>query len=134
MASKWENHLNNAGAQIEAGVNRVSEAPGKAAARAADKFRQNILAAIESGRWANEVSRVSLEDWKEAMLTKGVPRIRAGTAAAKSEVQEFAEALFPHIESGQAAIAKMPSVTLDDNIARMVAFTQHMAQFTFRGG
>jgi hypothetical protein len=114
-------------------VERVTVAPGVAAAAAADKFKARILEAIESGRWGNEVKRVTLEQWKSAMLLKGVPRIRAGTEAAVPEVQEFATALYAHIEIGQRALTSMPSVTLADNVDRMVSFVTHMSKFTFRG-
>ena len=129
FAQLWANRLGAATDRIRAGVERVREAPGEKAARAADRFRARILEAIDSGRWQSEVSRVSLDDWKNAMLEKGVPRIAAGANAARSEMQEFATALFRHIEAGQAAIADMPKVTLDDSINRMTTFIRHMAEF-----
>ena len=133
-AAKWKQHLDGATDQIRSGVERVTVAPGVLAAQQEEKFRTKILEAIESHRWANEVKRVSLDEWKSAMLTKGLPRIRAGTEAAVPEVQEFAAALFPHIEAGQNALNNMPSVSLQDNIDRMVTFVTHMSKFTFRGG
>jgi hypothetical protein len=116
------------------GVEKVTEAPGIAAAAASDKFRLHILEAIESGRWAGEVSRVTLADWKKAMLEKGIPRIRAGTAGAVPEMEEFGKALFTHIETGQRLLEDKPSVTLDDNIDRMTVFIRHMSTFHWRAG
>jgi len=133
FAAKWKSHLDGAGEQIKIGVERVTVAPGVLAAAQEEKFRVNINKSIDNHRWANEVKRVSLEDWRSKMINVGIPRIRAGTEAAVGEVQEFASALFPHIEAGQAALDKMPSVSLTDNIDRMVSFVTHMSKFSFRG-
>jgi hypothetical protein len=134
FAKLWESRLNAATDRIRVGVEKVSEAPGIKAAAQADKFRLKILEAIESGRWAGEVSRVTLADWKKAMLEKGIPRIRAGTAGAVPEMEEFGKELFTHIESGQREIEALPSVTLDDNIERMTRFIRHMSTFHWRAG
>jgi len=133
-ALKWKQHLDNAGDQIKLGVERVTVAPGVLAAAQEEKFRVNILKSIDNHRWANEVKRVTLTEWQDKMINIGLPRIRAGTEAAVPEVEEFAAKLFPHIEAGQAALEKMPSVSLSDNIDRMVSFVTHMSHFSFRGG
>lgn len=134
FAALWKQRLDASTDRIKAGVEKVTVAPGIAAAKAEDKFRLHIIEAIESGRWAGEVSRVSLADWKTAMLDKGIPRIRAGTTAAVGEMEEFGSALFKHIETGQTAIDTLPSVTLDDNIERMTRFIRHMSTFHWRAG
>jgi len=134
FAALWKARLDAATDRIKTGVEKVTEAPGVKAAAAADKFRLHIIEAIESGRWAGEVSKVSLADWKKAMLEKGIPRIRAGTTAAVGEMEEFGKALFAHIESGQHEIEALPSVTLDDNIERMTRFIRHMSTFHWRAG
>jgi hypothetical protein len=134
FASLWKSRLDASTDRIKAGVEKVTEAPGIAAAAASDKFRLHIIEAIESGRWAGEVSKVTLADWKKAMLEKGIPRIRAGTTAAVPEMKEFATALFTHIDAGQRMIEDKPSVTLDDNIERMTTFIRHMSTFHWRAG
>lgn len=134
FAKLWETRLNAATDRIKSGVEKVTEAPGLAAAKAEDKFKLHILEAIESGRWAGEVSKVTLAEWKTAMLEKGIGRIRAGTAAALPEMEEFGKALFDHIEVGQRELEPLPSVTLDDNIERMTRFIRHMSTFHWRAG
>ncbi|GAI32814.1 unnamed protein product [marine sediment metagenome] len=119
--------------RIRSGVEKVTEAPGKKAAAAVEKMRVNINAALDSGRWEAEVGRVTLEEWRSKMLEKGVPRVRAGAEAAKPEMEAFSAALFPHIESQQAKLKAMPSVSLEDNISRMVTFVRGMAEFTWKG-
>lgn len=132
FAALWKDRLDAATPRIEAGVNRVTVAPGIKAAAAVKKFRVKILEAIDSGRWEGEVARVPLDTWKDKMITKGVPRIRAGTEAALGEMEEFGAVLLAHIEKGQAAIEKLPTLTLGDNLDRMVKFVTHMSKLHFR--
>jgi hypothetical protein len=134
FANLWAQRLGASVDRIRAGVERVREAPGVRAAAAADRFRTRILEAIDTGRWQAEVSRVSLDQWKSAMLEKGVPRISAGAQAARPEMQQFATALFAHIEAGQRRLEAMPRVTLEDNINRVVTWVRHMAEFSWVPG
>jgi len=129
----WSSRLGAATERIRMGVEKVTEAPGAKAAAAADKMRVNILKSLDEGRWQAEVARVPLSEWKEKMLSKGVPRVRAGAEAAKPEMKAFATELFGHIESQQAKLKDMPSVSLEDNINRMTTFVRGMADFTWKG-
>lgn len=114
---------------MRAGVEAVSEAPTAKAAAKQEKMRQRLLEAIESGKWANSLKRVSLDDWKQKMIDLGINRVAAGLDANKAKVQEFAAQLLPHIEAGQKLIEKMPDVTLEDSINRMTTFIRHMSKF-----
>ena len=64
------------------------------------------LEALESGKWANGLKRVSLEEWKQKMLELGLNRVASGLDANKKKVEEFAAQLLPHIEAGQKIIEK----------------------------
>jgi len=132
-AELWASRLGQATERIRLGVEKVTEAPGAKAALAADKMRANILKSLDEGRWQAEVARVPLSEWKEKMLTKGVPRVRAGAEAAKPEMEAFSKELFAHIEGEQAKLRDMPSVSLEDNINRMTTFVRGMADFTWKG-
>lgn len=132
-AAKWKARLDGAVDEIRAGVEKVSEAPGVKAAANAAKMRARIIEAIDNGRWGAEVSKVTLPEWKKAMLEKGVPRIRAGTEAAIPDMKAFGTELFTHIEAGQKLIEGKPSLTLEDNIDRMVTFIRHMSKMVWKG-
>lgn len=114
---------------MRAGVETVDEAPTAKAAAKQEKMRQRLLEALESGKWANGLKRVSLEDWKQKMIDLGLNRVASGLDANKKKVEEFASQLLPHIEAGQNRIEKMPDVTLEDSINRMTAFIRHMSKF-----
>jgi len=133
IAAKWKRRLDDSTADIEAGVKRVSVAPGVKAAEAADKFIAKIQQSVNDGTWQKGVAGVSLADWQRAMVEKGIPRIRQGTASALPKMERFISALTPAIEGAQATIARMPSITFEDNLARAQAFMREMHKFNYKG-
>ncbi len=112
---------------IRRGIDRVTVNPCELAIKKKDKMLANLTAAVNDGRWEKGLARVSLEDWKTKTRDVGVGRIAAGIQAASTKVVAFAEELLPHIDAGQAKLANMPDITLEDNIARMSTFVRHMA-------
>jgi hypothetical protein len=127
-----EKHARRLTASIEdvrAGIDRVTESPTAKAAASKDKMLANLTASVQSGKWAAGLNRVSLEEWKSKARDIGVNRIASGIAAAKPKVIAFAEKLLPFIDTQQAKIKSMPSVTLEDNISRMTTFIRGMATF-----
>ena len=126
---KHNRRLKAATEDMRMGVERVTEAPTAKAAKKADKMRTNVLKAIDDGKWAAGLNRVSLDEWKTKMINKGVGRVAAGIDEAEDKVVAFAEKLLPHVDAGKAAIDKLPDVTLEDSIQRMTSFTRHMAKF-----
>jgi len=114
---------------IRRGIDRVTENPCEKAASKQDKMLTNLTAAVQSGKWAAGLKRVSLEEWKTKARDVGVNRIAAGIDAAKPKVIAFAEELLPHIDRQKSKIAAMPDVTLDDNINRMTTFIRGMSEF-----
>ena len=125
---KHARRLKAAVEDVRKGIDRVTESPTEKAAAKQAKMLTNLTAAVNSGKWAAGLKRVSLEDWKKQTRDVGVNRIAAGIDAAKSKVIAFAEELLPHIDRGRDKIKAMPDVTLDDNINRMVSFTRHMSE------
>jgi hypothetical protein len=114
---------------MRAGIEKVTTAPTQLAAQKQEKMKQHLLQALDTGKWANGLKRVSLDEWKSKMIDLGVNRVSAGLDANKSKVQEFASQLLPHIDAGVSQISKMPDVTLEDSINRMTTFIRHMAKF-----
>lgn len=125
---RWSRKLKQAGQDITTGVNNTSEAPGAAAARSEAKMLNNTTEAITSGRWKRNVSAVTLEDWKRAMINKGIGRIAAGVDGAQQSQLAMAERLLAAVDSVAGAVRQMPNTTLEDSINRMVAFARGMAE------
>ncbi len=126
---KHARRLTAAVQDVKDGIDRVTVNPCELAAAKQAKMLANLTAAVNDGRWAAGLKRVTLEAWKDKAKNVGAGRIPAGIAAAKAKVIAFAEQLLPHIDAGQAKIANLPDITLEDNINRMVEFTRHMADF-----
>jgi hypothetical protein len=126
---KHARRLTGAIEDVRQGIQRVTESPTIKAAASKEKMRANLNAAIDNGKWEAGLKRVTLEEWKDKAANVGVNRIAAGINAAKAKVVAFAEQLLPYIDTQQQKIKGMPSVTLEDNIARMNSFVRGMAAF-----
>lgn len=129
FAVKWGNRLKGSLDDIRQGIDRVSEAPGVAAAAKADKWQQRVSSAESKRKWQRRVGAVSLEDWKTAIRDKGLPRIAAGVDASQSKMERFGAQLFAHQNEGLRIIEGMPDLVLEDSINRMTTWCRHMNQF-----
>lgn len=129
VQQKHARNLKNSTQYITDAVNAVTTAPGVQAAKKQDKMLAGVQAAVQSGKWAQRVSSVSLEDWKSKMVNKGIPRISAGIDEAAPKTIAFFEQLLPYQDAVKAKIAAMPDLTLDDNLNRMLTNARAMAQF-----
>jgi hypothetical protein len=129
IASKWARNLQGAQGAIQEGVRSVTESPTEKAARRADAYVQGVQRAAADGKWQEALRSVSLEQWREAMLVKGVGRVGTGAQAAIPKVEAFLSEFLPHVEAGQRKLASMPRGDLSANIARAVAMIEHNAQF-----
>ena len=131
-AEYTEKHARNLVASapdIVAGINRVDKAPTEQAAAKVTKYLVGIQAAVQSGKWVAGLKRVSLEQWKKATADKGVPRISQGIADAAEKVNAFATVFLPFIDGVSTKTRAMPSMTLEDSIARMTAQVRGAAAF-----
>jgi len=128
-AEKWGRKLKASTEDIRRGVERVSEAPGIKAAQKVEKMKANFLKSIEDGTWASRVASVSVQEWKDKTLKKGIGRISQGVDEAGGKMQDFASEFFPHLEEGQRIVDAMPDITLEDSIARATAMMRHNAKF-----
>lgn len=129
--AKWVRNLSAATPAVQAGVERVTTAPGTLAAAQKAKWLQKIQASVD--KWGRRVASVSLPDWQNAMINVGIPRIAQGAQAKQGKFTAFMAEFLPYLQRGVGSIDKMPSVTLEDNINRAVAMIRHNAGFR-RGG
>jgi hypothetical protein len=128
-AANWVAALSQAGAKATAGAQRVQTAPGAAAAQQAQKFINGVTAAVTSGKWQRKVSAVTLADWQNAYITKGVPRIASGAQASQAKFASALTNLFPFMQNLHGQISNMPSDTPAARDARMLAWAQGMRQY-----
>jgi len=133
VAAVWAKRLKASTAEMEAGANRVTEAPSAAAIRNKAKMKARLIAAIDDGTWDRMLAKYGLEDWKGDFIKKGIPRVSSGVDGAKTKSEDFYGWLLPHVTAGQNIVKAMPDITLDDNIARMTKMTRHMASKKYKG-
>lgn len=122
---KWGRRLNAAGPDIQAGVKAVQTAPGQAAAAQSALWLQKIQESVSL--WQKRVSAVSLQDWQNAMLNKGVGRIAAGVTQAQATKTAEITALLDAVDTAAQAARSQPRGSLEQNIQRAVTFMQTMA-------
>jgi len=127
VAAKWSRNLKGATEEIRRGVAAVTESPPQKAAKNMDKIRERWIAALD--KMKDGLEGVPVEEWKR-LTEAGIGKISIGVdAKGTAKMETVMKNLLPHIEAGQSKIEGMPSVTLEDNIARMEAFVRHMATF-----
>jgi len=130
VASTWASRLSAATSRIRDNVAKVTEAPSAKAVAKKEKMKANLIAAIDSGKWDGNLRKYTLSQWVADMQSKAVSRIPEGVNAAKADFQAFMNELLPYEKSGQAKIAGMPDLTLEDAVARASEWIRHMAKFS----
>lgn len=125
--AKWLQNLSASTDRMTAGAQRVQKAPGLAAAAAADKWLARVQAA--KAKFAARVASVSLADWQNSYINVGIPRVSQGANAKQAKITRFYEEFLPYLARGLATIDAMPSVTLEDGIARASAMIRYNAKF-----
>lgn len=128
----WVQHLSAATQQITDGVGRVNRAPGAAAAAQKQRWFARLTASQD--KWARNVAAVPLQEWQQAMINVGIPRIAQGAQAKQGKFTNFMQSFLPYLQQGVARVDAMPNVTLEDSIARSAAMIRHNAGFQNRGG
>lgn len=129
VAKKWQQNFSGSTATVQQGVQSVTVAPGQQAAAAQATMRSRILQAIDSGKWAANVSAVSLQSWQNSMLTTGVPRMADGATKGLPKMQAFMQQWLPFVYNAQQQVKQMPNATPQDRINRMIQNVQLLSQF-----
>lgn len=125
--TKWLNNIGSATDRMKQGAMNVQVAPGQKAAASADKWLQRVQQS--KAKYANNVGRVSLQEWQDAYINVGIPRVSQGAQAKKAKYTAAMADFLPYLAQGVAKIDAMPKVTLQDSIARATAMIQHNANY-----
>lgn len=130
---KHEQNTQNALPFVRDGINRVQVAPGQAAAEAQDRMLAGVQQAVSSGRWARNVSAVSLQDWKTLAIEKGVNRIVPGIQASRAKNRPKIERLMNVEARIEGEIKAMPRDTLENRINRSTEWMRRMNRAKMSG-
>ncbi len=128
IAASWKSGLSGATTKMQAGINGVTTAPGQSAARQKEVWAQNVASAKD--KWASRVAAVPVQDWKDAMINKGLPRIATGAAAAQGKMEAFMGQLLPYEQNMVNSLP--PRGDKEQNIQRAVAAMRKMGDFKLR--
>ncbi len=131
IQEKWASRLSGATAEISAGIDRVTVAPGQKAAQKKDKWLQNVQASQD--KWASRVAGVSLEAWKQAAKTIGVQRVATGAQAKKEKFGAFIQEFSAHLDMLDQKLTSMPDTTFEQRVQRMVVAARHNHDFKRSG-
>lgn len=126
IGQRWAGGLSSRTDKIRAGIDAVTESPGRKAAAQADVWANNTVAAKEKFR-AN-VGAVTLEDWKSATAAK-VDRVTSGAQAAADKFETKMGPVIAHLQTGLNRLDGMPRGSLDQNLERANTLARHMASF-----
>lgn len=129
VAQRWANNLGAAGQKIRDGVNAVTESPMAKAAARQDAWVQGVQRARDDGSYAAGLNSVTLAQWKDAMLNKGINRIGQGATQALPKMQQFLQSFLPYVQQGVNNLANQPRGDLSANIGRMVTMVQYLANY-----
>lgn len=132
VAAKWASNLANATTTMTQGVQAVQTSPTALAAQHPDSYLAGVQGAVSSGKWARNLQAVSLQQWQQAMTSKGIPRVATGANDAKGKVQNFQSQLLPYVYNLRSQLPARGG--LGQNINRMTTFVQGMANFTYNKG
>lgn len=132
-AEKWSRRIKGSTEDIRRGITNTSVAPGIAAAKQVQLMKQKLLESIENGTWEKAVSAVSLQEWQDKMIKKGIPRLAAGVDEAMTSQVAMAEQLLANVDASVAVVNQTPRGDLEQNIQRMVTFSREMSKRKKRG-
>lgn len=133
VADKWASQTKASTASYVAGVRGCTVNPGELAAQAQDKYAAGVQEAVSSGRYADGCRSVSPSQWKDACEKTGAQRISSGVDKGKAKATTFFAEFLPQQAIITEQTRAMPSTTLDDRIARMVAQARATASLKMRG-
>lgn len=123
-AAKWVAGMGAAQQTMQAGANAVTESPGALAARKADLYLAGVQANVE--KFKRNAGAVTVQDWRDAYLTKGLPRVASGAAASQGK---FATIMDDLIRYMKGAALPPRGATAQQNAQRAVAQILHNANY-----
>lgn len=123
VAQRWQSGFSNAGPKWAAGINSVTVAPGIAAAAAKDRYLAGVNANVD--KFAANVSKVTLADWKQQSTTKGQSRMASGAQAGQAKYQQKIGAVLQAIGSIRDSLPPRGDIMTNLNRAQQMALELH---------
>lgn len=132
FADKHAKNLRAAADEIRKGVDAVTEAPGAKAAARKDVYVNRMTDSSVHERWAKNVAKVPLEEWKADMKEKGIGRISAGLDRSKGKISDFGDKLLTHIKSIKPEFDARRPLTLEESATKAADWIKAMGKFSYK--
>ena len=129
--TKWSQRTSAAQQDYVDGVDNTTKDPTALAINNQARLRQNVLNAIDSGKWANNLRAVGKTGWQAAVRAKA----SAFSTGVNNAQAAFTQAFGPLLQdenSLQQQVDAMPNVTDTDRENRMLAWVRGMRQYSGR--
>lgn len=123
----------NVGRYVQ-GIQSVTESPMAKAASKAQKAAAGYAEAIQSGRWQAGLASSSIEEWRAGAVAGGGS---AYTAGIQSKAAKIARKLGPALDQTYSvadSVGSMPTDTVQQRIAKSVAYQQKRYDASRGGG
>ena len=115
--------------EYNAGVSAVTEAPGAKAAQRESEWAAGVARAAQENKFSRNVGAVTLQEWKDAALSKGSGRIAQGVSSAEPKMAQFGAELLQAVDNAVNVTNQTPRGDLEQNLNRMNTFVREMAKF-----
>jgi hypothetical protein len=135
-ATKWQQRTGAAATDYVAGAERTDKDPTQLAIAAIPRMRQNVLAAIDSGKVASGLRRSGKQGWLAGVSGKGAQNFASSVSAPStlSKVEAAAAPLLSYISAGLSRLNSMPNITNADRDARQLFWSNYMRGYVKPGG
>ncbi len=130
--SRWQQSAGTAQTRFTEGVQATTKDPTQLAIAAQSKLLQGFNDAVQSGRWARNLSSVGAAGWKSATLAKA-NNYSTGISAGTQKFQTAMQTWLPIINSAAAQVQSMPNNSFADSLARMNAFATALHNAKLQG-
>lgn len=130
IARKWANNLSQSADAMTQGIRAVTQNPAQAAKAKKNTMKARLMKSLEDGgKYDQAMDQVTLQDWQDAAIKKGVARATQGAVEAEGKMQQFMSQLLPFTAQVSAKISQMPNATEAERDARMLAAVREMRAF-----
>lgn len=129
VAQKWTQRTSAAAQDYVQGAQRTDKDPTQLAIAAIPRMRQQVLAAIDSGKVASGLRRSGKQGWLDGITSKGATNFASGVSAATSKVEQAFAPLLSYIAAGQQQLASMPANTDAERDARLLFMVNYMRNY-----
>lgn len=135
-AKLWSERLSGAKSRIKSGIQGVTVSPTQKAAAAVDKYKAGCQKAADDGSFVSGCNKVSLQDWKNAAINKGLNNLDTGVREGEARVAAFQAKAAPFFKAASDAAAAVEGTGRSAAMQKMTAVWDAMDDLkqSLRGG